>query len=112
MKITIKNYDITYTVETDYKDVQACDAFELVVNLLKQIYHPDNIDNAICDKADELNGESLSDFLTEEYEEKGHSEAEKPNLSDFLAEAERYGSADDQSNKDLGNTQLIKPFID
>ena len=112
MKITITNYGTTHSVETKNDDVNAFEAFEYAMNLLKQVYHPDNIDDAICDKADELNSESLSDFLAEEYEEKGHSEAEKPNLSDFLAEVERYGSADDQSNKDLGNTQLIKPFID
>ena len=54
MKITITNYGTTYSVETKNDDVNAFEAFEYAMNLLKQVYHPDNIDDAICDKADDL----------------------------------------------------------
>jgi len=55
MKISITYYETTYSVETKNDDVNATEAFEYAINLLKQVYHPDNIDDAICDKADELN---------------------------------------------------------
>jgi len=47
MKISITHYETTYSVETKNDDVNATEAFEYAMNLLKQIYHPDNIDDAI-----------------------------------------------------------------
>ena len=47
MKISITHYGTTYSVETKNDDVNATEAFEYAMNLLKQIYHPDNIDDAI-----------------------------------------------------------------
>ena len=74
MKITITNYGTTHSVETKNDDVNAFEAFEYAMNLLKQVYHPDNIDDAICDKADEINSENLTDFLAEEPETPPESE--------------------------------------
>lgn len=74
MKITITNYGTTYSVETKNDDVNAFEAFEYAMNLLKQVYHPDNIDDAICGKADEINSENLTDFLAEEPETPPESE--------------------------------------
>ena len=55
MKLTITHYETTYSVETKNNEFNATEAFECAINLLKQVYHSDNIDDAICDKADELN---------------------------------------------------------
>ena len=74
MKITITHYGTTYSVETKNDDVNAFEAFEYATNLLKQVYHPDNINDAICYRADEINSENLSDFLAENLEDEPDNE--------------------------------------
>jgi len=40
MKITLEQYDYTYTVETPYDDLQADEVMQIVIDLLKAAGYP------------------------------------------------------------------------
>ena len=56
MKIEIKNYGNTYSVETENDDLEISEVIEIITGLLLQVgFHKENINNAINELADGSN---------------------------------------------------------
>jgi uncharacterized protein Smg (DUF494 family) len=56
MKIEIKNYGNTYSVETKNDDLEISEVIEIITGLLLQVgFHKENINNAINKLADGSN---------------------------------------------------------
>lgn len=54
MKIEIKNYGNTYSVETEHDDLDISEIIEIITGLLLQVgFHKESINNAIKELADE-----------------------------------------------------------
>ena len=54
MKIEIKNYGNTYTVETENDDLEISEVIEIITGLLLQVgFHKESINNAINELLDE-----------------------------------------------------------
>lgn len=55
MKITIKHYGITYSIETKEDDLNATEVLQNFTNLMKSAgWHQDSIDNAIMALNEEI----------------------------------------------------------
>ncbi len=56
MKIEVKSYGNTYTVETERDDLDISEVFDILIGILQQQgFHKETIDDAIIEIAGELN---------------------------------------------------------